>query len=358
MALLKDELGERTEMPTPLRLKEARQRGHVARSGDVVSVSLFAAGLATLAVCGPNLLRALTEMTAKFLGPGGADAPARELSEAVASILPAVAAIIIVPVVVAVLANLVQVGLLASSEPLKADAGRLSPVVGLGRLFSRRSLVRTVQAVAKLAAVAAVCLVTIPPALPRIAAAAASQPADIVAEAGALTLRLGLRLAVALGVLAGIDWLYQRWQHRQDLKITRRELLDDLRRMEGDRHAAGRRRRIARQLASQRLAVAVPAADVVVADSSTRALVIRHDATMPAPCVTGRAGEALAGRVRQLAETHGVPIVEDRRLAAAIYRACRVGDQVPPRLYGRVAEVLAFCKAANPGNAPKGSGNN
>jgi len=342
-------------MPTPLRLKEARQRGHVARSRDFVSVSMLAAGLVALAICGPNLLRALTEMTAKFLGPAAVAAPGVELRQAVTSILPAALPIVIVPVVAAVLANLVQVGMLASSQPLKPDVRRLSPGMGLRRVFSGRSPVRAAQALAKIAAVAGVCLVTVPRSLPKIVAVAAAHPGQIVAEASSLVLRLGFRLAVALGVLAGIDWLYQRWQHRQDLKITHRELLDDLRRMEGDRQAAGRRRQIARQLASQRLAVAVPEADVVVADSSTRALVIRHDATMPAPRVTGRAGEALAGRVRRLAETHGVPVVEDPELAAAIYRACRLGDQIPPRLYGRVAEVLAFCKAARPGGEYEGS---
>lgn len=244
----RDDSGDRTEMPTLLRLKEARQRGQVARSHDLSSALLMLGGLGVLAALGPALLAALTRMTEAMLkpsqGPAGRPAALAELLSApVGPVLWALAVLAAAVLVLAIVAGAIQVGLVFSSKPLGLDFSRLSPARGLKRMFSRRSLVRGVLAVCKVAVVAVLCWTSLASALPGIVVAGRLSSADIGPWCGRLVLTISLRVAVALLVLAVVDYLYQRWQHRQDLKMTRREYLDDLRRMEGDPLIRRRRRK-------------------------------------------------------------------------------------------------------------------
>ena len=231
----RDDLGERTIAPTRLRLAEARRRGTVPRSGDLTAAVLTAGALVLLAALGPGLLSDLTAMVSSMLaGPpadaGGAAELGPFLWRCAAPAVGTVAAFCLVLAALAVPTGIAQVGLVASTEPVRADWRRLSPSQNLRRMFSARSMVRAVMALAKLAVVVALAFVTIRSALPAIAGAAAGPPGQIAASVGDLVLSLGLRTAGALGALALIDLAYQRWQHLRDLRMTRREFLDELKR--------------------------------------------------------------------------------------------------------------------------------
>jgi len=247
----RDDIGERTYEPTPLRLKEARRRGLAARSGDVVAVAGWLGAMVLLFALGGPILEGLRRMTALALD--GADCPAggpaqagRLLWEGLGPVLALAAAMGAALVAVAAAANLVQVGFMASTEVVQADFTRLSPGRGLKRLLSGRSAFRGAMACVKVAAAGAAAAWVLREALPRIAGAAALAPADLAGEAGSLALRMALAVGLALAGPAVADWLYQRWRLRQDLKMTRREYLDDLRRMEGDGQVRRRQRRLAR----------------------------------------------------------------------------------------------------------------
>ncbi len=252
MALFQDNAGERTEQPTPLRLREARQRGQVARSADVVAVAVVAAGLAAMALWGPGLLAATKAMTKEtlhsFSAPLAPAAFAHQTAEGIRPILWAAAPLVLLPLAAAVVGNCVQFGLLAASKPIQPDAERISPTAGLKRLGSLRSGVRGLLACAKLLAVAGVCLAVIPSKLANLMAIAAEGDAEaLLVAAGPMVVHLGFGVVGVLGLLAGIDWLYQRWQYRQDLKITPRELREDLKQMEGDAQIARHRKHTARR---------------------------------------------------------------------------------------------------------------
>ncbi len=251
MAITRDESGERTEQPTRLRLAEARRNGQVARSADLCSVVVAAAALAGLAGFGPAMLTGLRQMTAGMLsapdGSVGLAATSATFHSLLGGVLWPVVGFFAVVFVAAVGANILQFGLLAAPGQLRGDASRISPIAGAGRMFSRRTAMRGVLSVAKLIAIAAVTAVTISSLLPRIVAAAAVRTADLASEAGTLILTLTIRIGVVLALLAVIDLLYQRWQLRQDLMMTRRELLEDLKRSEGDPLTRARRRSIRTQ---------------------------------------------------------------------------------------------------------------
>ncbi len=161
--------------------------------------------------------------------------------------------------------------------------------------------------------------------------------------AGEVVFEVALRMALVLLVLGLIDYAYQRWRLEQSLRMTRQEVRDELKRMEGDPLIKQRRRQLQQQLAVQRINLDVPKADVVVTNPTEYAVALRYDeVTMQAPRVLAKGRDYLALRIRQVAEQHGVPIVQRPPLARALYATVEVGQEIPPQFYRAVAEVLAY----------------
>jgi flagellar biosynthesis protein FlhB len=249
-----DQTGERTERATPLRLEEARKRGQVPRSGDLTSAAAGLGALILLALAGPGLLRDMTAMTASLLdGRGRALAPARdEIARAVGqaaggaiarsgAIMAAIAAIIAV-------AAFAQVGPLWAAEQIAPDWDRVSMSAGWRRLISSRTLVRALFALAKVAAAGTVAWWSGQRMIGRIIAAPRLDSLSLAGEAASLAAAVMLRVGLCLLALGAAEHLYQRFQHGRDLRMTRREWLDDMRRAEGDPATRRRRRRLGRQI--------------------------------------------------------------------------------------------------------------
>lgn len=252
---LRENYADRTEMPTALRLREARQRGQVARSGDLVAAVVVLGGVLLLGAAGPKMLTAMRDMTASMLDFGSSESGVAAAKSALYQcIWPVVGVVAIVAVgvaIVAILANIVQVGLFVTTEPLRADLSRLNPAAGMGRMFSMRSLVRVTMAVAKLAIIAALCFVAVRSVLSQVARPEATTW-QIASAVGGKLYTMAVRIGIVLLVLAAADWLYQRWQYRQDLKMTRQEVLDELRQTEGSPISRQRRNKLAGKSASDK----------------------------------------------------------------------------------------------------------
>lgn len=237
MANGSDSMAERTYEPTQLRLAEARRRGQVPRSADLAAAVVLLGGAAALGLLGARLLSESVDMTARLLdgradplaSPGAlADAAWAAVSPVVAAVAPLAAMLLLL----AVVGNVVQIGLLAAAEPVRPDGSRISLASGVRRLLSARTLARGGFGVAKLAAIGLVAALSVAEALPQVAAMGRLAPADLAAEAGGMALGLAVRIALVLLALGVAEYLYQRRQHRRDLRMTRSEWLDDLRRME------------------------------------------------------------------------------------------------------------------------------
>ena len=253
---LREEQGERIYLPTPLRLREARQRGQVARSADLASIVTVLGGLAALALLGQRMLNALTRMTAGMLSGAGDDRSGlgTDLFVYLGPVLVMLAGLWLIVVAMAVFGNVIQVGVGLTGQPLHPNAERISPGAGLRRLASARTVVRGAMAVLKIAAVGCAAVMTIRGAMPRLAAAAQFGPAQLCAVAGDIVWAFAVRAGVALLGLAILDYLYQRWQYRQDLKMTRPEFMEDVKRMEVDPLTRKRRREIGRAARSSQQA--------------------------------------------------------------------------------------------------------
>ncbi|MFQ6048862.1 MAG: flagellar biosynthesis protein FlhB, partial [Phycisphaerae bacterium] len=240
-------------------------------------------------------------------------------------------------------ANVAQVGWLLTGHPLIPSLSKINPLAGLRRLVSIRALVRLLISLAKIVLVGAVAYLTIRQQIGPIVHSLRLDHRLLLVLAGQMLFTLGVRLGLVLLVLAIVDYAWNRYKHEQDLRMTKEEVKEELRRMEGDPVVRQRRRRVQMQLTLQRMGIEVPRSDVVITNPTEVAVAIRYQAeTMSAPRVVAKGQGLLARRIRQLAIQHGVPIVERPALARALYRIVEVGQEIPPQFYRAIAEILAY----------------
>jgi flagellar biosynthetic protein FlhB len=338
---------DRTEPATPRRREEARERGQVARSADLSSAVVLLAAVLGLRFAGRPLIEGLFASASAVLGGLGSidDDPALLASRfggAFAAVLMGFLPFIGIVLAAAAAVNLAQVGFLFTAEPLKPDLDRVNPVSGLGRLFSLRSLVRLLGGLLKVAIVGAVVGWTIWAERQNLAGLSDRSFEQIPGISVDLMQSLSLRAAVALFVLALFDYGFQKWQFELDLRMTRHEIREELKRFEGDPKIRERRRTIQRRLALQRMMQGVPQATVVITNPTHLAVAVRYEQLMDEPVVVAKGADKMALRIRETALEHGVPIVERKELARALYGAVEVGQAVPSALYKAVAEIIAY----------------
>ncbi len=340
---------EKTEAATPRRKQEAREEGRVAKSADLTAALSLLAAVVLLHNFGLQLLAGMRLTVETMLTSGMASNPTRPdditgsfayvLRLAVAGAAPLILSI----TAVALVASVGQVGFVLTSKPLSPDLSRINPLSGFARLFDMRAGVRLVMSVAKLSVLAAVAIWMVLDDLPQILLLSQLETGQLFAAACSLVYALALKLAVFLLILAVLDFGFQRWQHDKDLRMSKQDIKEEMKRMDGDPLVKQRRARVARQLAMQRINQAVPRADVVVTNPTHFAIALQYDGkSMKAPKVLAKGADFMAMRIRQLAMIHGVPLVERKELARALYASVEPGQEVPPQFYSAVAEILAY----------------
>jgi flagellar biosynthesis protein FlhB len=340
---------EKTEQPTPRRRAEAREEGNVARSSDLTAALSLLAAMLMLYYFGIKLLAGMRLVTEAMLSSAMADNPTRAndvgpmLAYAGRVTVESLAPVALGLMAVTLLATVGQVGFLITGKPLMPDFSRLSPLRGLKNMTDVRAGVRLIMALLKVGLIAAMAAWFIYGDLPRILSLGRLDVMPMFGESCGLIFSLAMKLAVVLLVLAVLDYAFQWWKREQDLRMSRQELKEEMKRMEGDPLMKQRRTRVARQLALQRIGQAVPKADVVVTNPTHFAVALQYDGeTMKAPKVVAKGADFMAMRIRQLAVRHGVPMVERKELARALYRTVEIGQEVPPQFYNAVAEILAY----------------
>jgi len=340
---------DRTRPASDRKRREARQKGQVAQSAELASSLVLAAGLLVTALLLPVLLRhghaafgaALDRIrdpehvTAETLLP--------EVGRMLVDTLRMGAPVLAATAVVAAGARLGQVGFLFTTKPLTPRLDHLDPIKGTKRLFSLKRGVMLAITLGKVALVLVVGTLHVMYRFPRILGLvrldfgeAFVRAAGFVAEGAALILLILLLLGI-------IDWIYQKWQQERDLRMTEQEFRDDLKTTEGNPQIKQRQRGLARQRQQQRLTEVVPVADVVVTNPEHLAIALRwEEETMHAPVVLAKGADHAALRIRRIARAHGVPVLERKPLARAMYPLVREGESIPAEFYGAVAEILAW----------------
>jgi flagellar biosynthetic protein FlhB len=340
-----EDAGDKTEQPTPRRRQEAREEGQVARSQDLTAAISLLGGLLVLRLVGPRMMESMYAMTRALGDPpevtasGLAPWTAANGRAAMEMLVP----FLLLIVTLTALGSIAQSGLLLTWKKLSLKPDRLNPVSGFKRVFSGEALTRLVIGLFKVSVLVLLSYLTISGEVSVIIGAGALHVGGVFTRAADMIFDLALRIGVALLILGLVDYFVQRWKLEKQLRMTKQEVRDELKRMEGDPLLKHRRRQMQARLAMQRIHAEVPRADVVVTNPTEYAVAIRYDeATMNAPRVVAKGKDFLAARIRQVAQQYGVPLVQRPPLARALYAGVEVGHEVPPAFYRAVAEVLAY----------------
>ncbi len=344
-----DDMGERSEAATPRKISKSRQRGQVAKSQDLSAAVGLAAAVVLLAIFGASLLRHFAMvLTRVWQGQTPGDVLSMDGIIGASRWVGGTTVLAVLPIfglvfLIAYLTNVLQVGWLLTLEPVKPKLNKVSPVAGLKRLLSLRSLMKGLVNGLKLLVVGGIATLVLWRSIPKLTALPRLNAELALLAIGKLAVELALWLLLVLLVLAVVDFLYQRWQHKKDLKMTKHEVKDERRSMEGDPQVKKQRMKMAMEVATQRIQSAVPDADVVVANPTHFSVALKYDSdSMGAPRLVAKGADLLAYRIRQVAIANAVPIVERPPLARAIYWGVEVGHEIPPHLYEAVAELLAY----------------
>lgn len=342
-----DETGDKTEAPTPRRRQKAEEQGQIARSQDLVAAALIVGSMVLLNHFGHGVLGAIKQFLIECLDSltqVAERSPVEQFGRGISLTSRALIPLLAGLVLIAVIGNVAQIGLRLNPQRLQPNLAALNPFKGVGRLFGGgRNPMKFAMNMAKLAIICFVAWTAVMDRLGEIMMASRLTHLQIFALGMQVIYAIALKIGIALLVLAILDFVWQKWKHFRDLRMTKQEVKDEMRSMEGDPKIKQRRRQIALQMASKRLKKDVPTADVVVTNPTEFAVAIKYDAaTMNAPRVIAKGQGVLAARIRALAIEAGVPILERKPLARALYKLCRVGDEVPEQFYATVAEILAY----------------
>jgi flagellar biosynthetic protein FlhB len=339
---------EKTEQATPKRLREAREKGQIARSRDLNSLILLLAASGGLLAYGETMLAGMIrQMYSGFILSRevlfDSARLQQHLGQAMIDALQAFSPLLGVLFVAALLAPMALGGWSFSPKAVIPSWGKLNPAKGLGRMFSRRAPVEGLKAFAKFAVVAIASVILM------------SQWAGEIFMLGSEPLRQGLAhtahivgwafMAVSsvLVLIAAVDVPFQLWDHANKLKMTKQEVKDELKQTDGSPEIKGRIRAVQRQLAQQRMMQDIPEADVVVTNPTHYAVALRYDQEgSGAPKVVARGADLIAGQIRKVARANNVAIVEAPPLARALYFNTEIGQEIPAGLYVAVAQLLAY----------------
>jgi flagellar biosynthetic protein FlhB len=346
--MAEDDYQDKTEQPTPKRRAEAREKGRVPRSRDLSAAMVLLAGLGVLAAWGATLGVQSAAWLRGWLGDirPGQVSPGNLTVMVVKSALmfgQALAPIWLCLIGTAVLSNYLQGGWVFSPDRLAPDLSRLQFLSGLKRLFSGNSLVELLKSLAKVGFIGLVMYFSMKNLLPGLFPLMRQEPLQFMAYLRANSLEVAGKAIVLLLILGILDYIYQRYRFEKNLRMTKQEVKDEMRQVEGDPRVKARIRSLMRQLATRRMMAEVPKADVVVTNPTRVAVALRYDsATMAAPQVVAKGQGFVAQKIIALAREAGVPRVENRELARSLFRLVEVGDLIPTTLYRAVAEVLAY----------------
>jgi flagellar biosynthetic protein FlhB len=243
----------------------------------------------------------------------------------------------------AVAVNIAQVGFQLNTKKLEPNLGGLNPLKGFGKMFGGTSAMSLAMSLLKLVLVTLVAYSAVHGRLRQIIAVQQLSYMQIFGLGTEITYSIAIRIGVLLLVLAVIDYVYQRIRIERELRMTKQEVKEEMRRMDGDPLIKQRRRQLAQQMAQKKLKKDVPTADVIVTNPTHYAVALKYDAdTMNAPRVVAKGGDYMAKRIREIAIEHGIPILERPPLARSLYRLCEVGQEIPEQFYSAVAEILAY----------------
>jgi flagellar biosynthetic protein FlhB len=341
------ESNDRTEDPTPRRLEEALRRGDVVKSTEVNTWFMIAGGTLTIMVfaapAAASLAATLQGVLAKsYLIP--ADGPALvALAKTLAiEVVGAIGIPLLLLCIAAFAGNFVQHRPVFSTEPFKPQLSRISPAAGLARLFSLQALANFAKGLAKIALIGTVMTAQVWPQRYRLIGLVATDPAAIMPFTLTVAMQMLGTVVAILVIVAAVDFLFQyrQWFERQKMSV--REMKEEFRQTEGDPAIKGKLRQLRQARMRKRMMAAVPKASVVITNPTHFAVALQYERGMNAPVCVAKGVDLIARKIREVAERHEIPVVENPPLARALHGTVEIDQEIPPEHYRAVAEIIGY----------------
>ncbi|MGI6225620.1 MAG: flagellar biosynthesis protein FlhB [Peptococcales bacterium] len=340
--------GEKTEKATPKRRQEARKKGQVLKSTEVNSVLILLVAFLLLKFFLPSILGQMENYIFNLWYEIGT----QELN--IHTAIPLLMGMVIlfikvltpllgIVLITGVVANLVQVGFLFTTETLQIKLSRINPLEGFKRIFSKKALVELLKSICKIGMISYLAYTVIKKQVYFLPYLMDLEVKSIMSFLGQVLFAIIWRVVILLTFLAICDYLYQKYEYETNLKMSKQEIKDEYKNIEGDPQVKGKIKERQRQMAMSRMMQEVPKADVIITNPTHFAVALKYDAQfMDAPIVLAKGQDLVAQRIKEIAQKHGVVTVENKNLAQALFFNVDINEQIPENLFQAVAEILAF----------------
>lgn len=339
---------QKTEEPTPKKLEEARKKGQVPLSREVNNWVMLLVGTILIMTAADSMFSNLTGFMRVFIerahdiptGPGG---PGVALANSFKEVMTILALPFFILMAAAFLAPFLQTGPIFSAESVKPNLEKISPIKGIQRLFSMKSLMEFLKGILKLSIIGAVGAIILSPYFGRLDHMIGLPMILLLDELQSLAIRLMIGVLIVLVIVAVIDLIFQRFEHYKKMRMTKQEVKDEHKQTEGDPHVRARLRGLRAERARQRMIQNVPEADVVITNPTHYSIALKYEpGEMEAPVCVAKGLDDIALRIREVAKEHDVVIYENPPLARTLYDVVDIDDAIPEDQYKAVAEIISF----------------
>ncbi len=338
---------EKTEQPTHKKLQDSRKKGQVVKSHDLNAAIILLISVILMSIFGEYFF----EKIYKFLYmcftdygnyPVSKDNIKTVISFYMLQFLSITGILFAVVMVMGIIANLLQSGFVFSKEPLKPNLKKLNPFEGFKNLFSKRTVFNLFKTLMKLIFIGIVAFTFIKDNVDRVFSVGGLDVNGLFPFLNDLIFNLVMRVLIVMLVLGIIDFIFQRYDYRKRLRMTKHEVKEEWKQAEGDPQIRSMRKQRQRQLSMNRMMTEVSKATVIVTNPTHLAVALRYnDKIDEIPILVGKGADFVAGKIREVAREFEIPIIENKPLAQVLYKQVEIGEEVPPSLYQAVAEILA-----------------
>ncbi len=339
---------EKTEEPSTHRIEQFRKRGEVASSKELTSVLVLAGTTLTLGLSIVYIYETLAAFVEWLYALEVSKAYAIEgqklvMTRVIMVTLKCLAPVFISAFCIAIIANMIQVGVLFAPEVLKFKPERINPIAGIKRIFTMKSIVEAIKGVFKFSIISSIVYFFMKDDINTYSGFLHLGLVQSFMLAKWMFVKLGMFILLGLLLVALGDFAFQKYSYKKKLKTSKYQAKKELKEQEGSPEIKQKIKAIQREMSQKRMITEIPNADVIVTNPTHLSVALKYDAeNMVSPIVLAKGADFMAFKIREIAKKHKIPIVENVPLARSLYRTVKVGGAVPRNLYKTIAEVLAF----------------
>ncbi|WP_242860842.1 flagellar biosynthesis protein FlhB [Defluviitalea phaphyphila] len=340
----------KTEKATPRKRSKAREEGQVAKSIEINTAFLLIFMFAGLKLFGIFIYDKITiifkntyVLYSELDNIFNKTYILEFINNTIIQILIIVSPLFVIALIVGITTSYIQVGWHPTLKPLKPKFNKLNPIAGIKRLFSKRALIELMKAIFKVVVITIIIYNYIVDEIENIMLLIDMDLIEMVGYIGNIAINIGLRVGIFFLFIAVGDYIYQRYEHESNLKMTKEEVKEEYKMTEGNPQIKSKIKQKMKEISMRRMMEEIPKADVVITNPTHYAVAIKYDSNISsAPIVVAKGVDYLAARIKEIAGENNIEIVENKPLARMLYQTVDIGEEIPPELYQAVAEILAF----------------